>query len=179
VVDDARRDGSGYSRGNGGSDVTTLFLALALFAQLLPPSLGSSVSAFENVLGGPNDASIGAYLHYQRCAGTDVDQFVLMAPNDQVWTIQRAWCDFIQRSVNDRFADASLYVPPDALPGAPFASELGEPGQTYVSATLAYALPSSLFHDCTASPVPAGSLFVVADNFGGWYMGPGTCPEHE
>jgi hypothetical protein len=64
-------------------------------AQVLPgPAIGGSVAAFEQVLGGPNDASIGAQLHYQRCAGTDVDQFVVLAPNDQVWTIQRAWCDF-------------------------------------------------------------------------------------
>ena len=155
--------------------------AAVLFNQSLgaPPSIGGTASAFENILGGPNDASVGAYLHYQRCAGTDVDQFVLMAPNDQVWTIQRAWCDLIPRAVDDRFADASQYVPPDSLPGAPFTDQDGEPGQTYVSATLGSELPVSLFHDCTASAVPPGTLFVVADNFGGWYMGPGTCPQNE
>jgi hypothetical protein len=146
-------------------------------AQVLPPpSLGGSASAFENVLGGPNDASIGPLLHFQRCAGTDVDQFVLMAPNDQVWTIQRAWCELRTRSAEDRFADASQYVPDDAVPGDPITSGLGEPGQTYVSATLAAALPAGLFHDCSGNAVPLGTLFVVADSFGGWYMGPGTCP---
>ena len=59
-------------------------------AQVLPPpAIGTSPAAFEQVFGGPNDASIGAILHYQRCAGTEVDQLVVLAPNDQVWTIQR------------------------------------------------------------------------------------------
>ena len=63
-------------------------LALVLVSQVMPsPTLGAPVAAFEQVLGGPNDASIGALLHFQRCAGTQVDQFVLMAPTDQVWTI--------------------------------------------------------------------------------------------
>src|SRR5579872_4146955 len=128
-------------------------LVLASFAgsahaqEVLPaPSIGGSAAGFEAVLGGPNDASIGAYLHFQRCAGTDVDQFVLMAPSDQVWTIQRAWCDQNMRSADDRFADAAQYVPADAVPGAPFTDDMGETGQTYVSATLASELPASLFH---------------------------------
>ena len=76
-----------------------------------------STAAFEQVLGGPNDASLGAQLHYQRCAGTDVDQFVVLAPNDQVWTIQRAWCDLASVPADQRFADAARFLPPDAEPG--------------------------------------------------------------
>ena len=84
-------------------------------AQVLPgPAIGGSAAAFEQVLGGPNDASIGAQLHYQRCAGTDVDQFVVLAPNDQVWTIQRAWCDLASVPADQRFADAARFLPPDA-----------------------------------------------------------------
>ena len=152
--------------------------AQAVYAQdLRAPSLGGSVSAFETVLGGPNDASIGPLLHFQRCAGTDVDQFVVMAPNDQVWTIQHAWCELQTRPALDRFEDAANYLPTDAVPGDPVTSSLGEPGQTFVSATLAAALPAGLFHDCSGNAVAPGTLFVVADIDGGWYMGPGTCPQ--
>ena len=52
------------------------------------PALGGSAAAFEALLGGANDASVGAQLHFVRCAGTDVDQYVVLAPNDQVWTIR-------------------------------------------------------------------------------------------
>ena len=143
---------------------------------LVAPSLGGSVAAFEQVLGGPNDATIGPLLHYQRCAGTSVDQFVLLAPNDQVWTIQRVWCAPTNVPPDERLAEAAQFLPADAVAGDAFTSDLGEPAQTYQSATLAAALPPSLFHDCAGQAVPPGTLFVVADTFGGWYMGPGTCP---
>lgn len=152
-------------------------LVLVLVSQVAQaPTLGAPVAAFEQVLGGPNDASIGALLHYQRCAGTQVDQFVLMAPNDQVWTIQRASCELSTAPADQRLAEAAQYLPADAVAGEPFTTDLGEPAQTYTSASLAASLPAGLFHDCVGSAVPLGTLFVVADSFGGWYMGPGTCP---
>jgi len=143
---------------------------------LSAPALGGSAADFEQALGGPNDATIGPLLHLQRCAGSDVDQFILLAPGDQVWTIQRAWCGLGSRSAEERFNDAAQYVPADATPDAPFTSNANEPGQTYVSATLAAVLPAGLFHDCLGNAVTPGTLFVVADSFGGWFMGPGTCP---
>src|ERR1700730_15278537 len=82
--------------------------AAVLALQLLPgPAIGGSVAAFAQVLGGPNGGSVGAQLHYLRCAGTDTDQFVVLAPNDQVWTIQRQWCDLATVSADPRFADAT------------------------------------------------------------------------
>jgi hypothetical protein len=145
-------------------------------AQVLPgPAIGGSTSAFEQVLGGPNSASIGAQLHYQRCAGSDVDQFVVLAPNDQVWTIQREWCDLASVPADARFADAARFLPPDAQAGAPFTTEQGESGLTYQSPSLGEALPAALFHDCTGNLVPPGTVSVIADSFGGWFMGPGTC----
>jgi hypothetical protein len=148
-----------------------------LSAQVLPPpAIGGSSAAFEQVFGGANDASIGAILHFQRCAGTDVDQLVLLAPNDQVWTIQRAWCQLAALPVDQRLADAAQFLPPDAIAGALFTTDLGESAQSYQSATLAAALPAGLFHDCLGNPVSLGTLFVVADAYGGWFMGPGTCP---
>src|ERR1700730_6848889 len=80
-----------------------------------PPALGGPAAAFEAVLGGPNDASIGAQLHFQRCAGTDIDQFVLLAPSDQVWTIQRESCALATPASQQRFAEAAQYLPPDAV----------------------------------------------------------------
>src|ERR1700738_117142 len=135
--------------------------ALAIQAgQVLPgPAIGGSVAALEQVLGGPNDATFGALLHYQRCAGTDVDQFVVLAPNDQVWTIQRAWCDLASVPADQRFADAARFLPPDSQAGAPFTTEQGEPVLTYQSPSLAAALPAGLFHDCSGNAVPAGTLF--------------------
>ena len=151
--------------------------ASSVRAQVLPaPTLGGPVAAFEQVLGGPNDATIGALLHYQRCAATGMDQFVLLAPNDQVWTIQRAWCGSTTLTPDERLADAAQFLPADAVADQAFTTDLGEPTQTYVSASLAAALPPRLFHDCAGQAVPPGTLFVVADTFGGWYMGPGTCP---
>jgi hypothetical protein len=139
------------------------------------PALGGTPAAFESVLGGANDASVGAQLHFQRCAGTSIDQFVLLAPNDQVWTIQRESCALATPASEQRFADAAQFLPPDAVAGEPFTTERGESALTYVSATLASALPASLFHDCTGNAVPLGTLFVVADSYGGWFMAPGTC----
>jgi hypothetical protein len=139
------------------------------------PALGGTPAAFESVLGGANDASVGAQLHFQRCAGTSIDQFVLLAPNDQVWTIQRESCALATPASEQRFADAAQFLPPDAVAGEPFTTERGESALTYVSATLANALPASLFHDCTGNAVPLGTLFVVADSYGGWFMAPGTC----
>lgn len=149
----------------------------AASAQILPPpAIGGSPASFEQVLGGANDASIGAILHFQRCAGTDVDQFVLLAPNDQVWTIQREWCQLGGLPADQRLADAAQFLPADAVPGASFTTEVGESAQSYQSAILAAALPAGLFHDCLGNPVTPGTLFVVADAYGGWFMGPGTCP---
>src|SRR3981081_490227 len=92
----------------------------SVHAQVLPsPTIGGSPAAFEQMFGGANDASIGAILHFQRCAGTDLDQFVLLAPNDQVWTIQREWCQLGSVPVDQRLADAVQFLPPDALAGAP------------------------------------------------------------
>jgi|SRR5579859_2187845 len=146
-------------------------------AQVLPPpAIGGSPSAFEPIFGGPNDASIGAILHYQRCAGTDIDQVVLLAPNDQVWTIQRQWCPAATLSADQRLADAAQFLPPDAVLGAPFTTDLGESALAYQSPILAATLPAGLFHDCSGNAVPAGTVFVVADAYGGWFMGPGTCP---
>lgn len=153
-----------------------LLTATASAQEVQPATLGAPVSAFEQALGGPNDATIGPLMHYSRCLGTGVDQFVLMAPNDQVWSIQRNWCELAVRSVEDRFADAAHYLPSDAVAGDSFTTDLGESAQTFVSASVAAALPAGLFHDCTGNAVTAGTLFVVADSFGGWYMGPGTCP---
>jgi hypothetical protein len=161
--------------------VALLAIWLALYArpvlaQTLPgPAIGGSVATFEQVLGGPNDASIGALLHYQRCAGTDIDQFVVLAPNDQVWTIQRAWCDLASLPADQRFADAARFLPQDAQPGAPLTTTQGESALTYQSPSLGDALPAGLFHDCSGNSVPPGTLLVVADSLGGWFMGPGTC----
>jgi len=149
----------------------------AASGQVLPaPSLGGPVAAFEQLLGGPNDATIGPLLHYQRCVGTSMDQFVLLAPNDQVWTIQRVWCARTTLPPDQRLVDAAQFLPADAVAGDAFTTDMGEPAQTYVSPTLASTLPPSLFHDCRGQAVPPGTLFIVADTFGGWYMGPGTCP---
>jgi hypothetical protein len=156
--------------------VNVLYLVLVVGQVLQSATLGGTVSSFEQAFGARNDASIGAYVHLARCGGTDVDQFQLMAPNDQVWTIQRAWCDLSVRSADERFADAAQFVPADALPGPGFTSDRGEVGETFVSASLADALPATLFHDCAGNSVTAGTLFVEADADGGWYMGPGTCP---
>src|SRR5229473_7400415 len=146
-------------------------------AQVMPPpAIGGSPAAFEQVFGGANDASIGAILHFQRCAGTDVDQFVLLAPNDQVWTIQREWCQLGALPADQRLADAAQFLPPDAIAGAPFTTDVGESAQSYQSAALAAALPAGLFHDCVGNPVTPGTLFVMADAYGGWFMGPGSCP---
>src|SRR5262249_22216321 len=146
-------------------------------AQTLPgASLGGSPAAFEQLLGAANDGSIGALLHYQRCLGTDIDQFVLLAPNDQVWTIQRAFCDLSTMPAAQPLSDAAQFLPPDAVAGDTFTSELGETGMTYQSASLAGAPPAALFPDCAGAPVPLGTLFVVADAYGGWFMGPGSCP---
>jgi hypothetical protein len=146
-------------------------------AQVLPSvSIGGSSTTFEQVLGGPNDASIGPQLHFQRCAGSDIDQFIVLAPGDQVWTIERDWCELASRSPEERFADARRFLPPDAVPNDSFTTDLGEPALSYQSPALATSLPAALFHDCSGNAVPAGTLFIVADSFGGWYMGPGSCP---
>ena len=87
------------------------------------PALGGPTAAFEGLLGGPNDASIGAQLHFLRCAGTDIDQFVLLAPNDQVWTIQREACALATPASQQRFAEAAQYLPPDAVAGEPFTTD--------------------------------------------------------
>jgi hypothetical protein len=154
-----------------------LAAALAVYvAQVLPaPAIGESTAAFEQVLGGPNDASIGAQLHYQRCAGTDVDQFVVLAPNGQVWTIQRAWCDLASVPADQRFTDAARFLPPDAQAGPAYITDQGESALTYQSASLGSALPAALFHDCAGNAVPPGTLSIIADGLGGWFMGPGTC----
>ena len=154
-----------------------LVIATFIAMQVLPPpAIGGSPAAFEQAFGGANDASIGAILHFSRCAGTDIDQFVLLAPNDQVWTIHREWCQPAGLPADQRLADAAQFLPPDAIAGAPFTTELGESAQTYQSAILATALPAGLFHDCVGNPVPSGTLFVLADAYGGWFMGPGSCP---
>jgi hypothetical protein len=142
---------------------------------LAPPSLGGSPSAFEQLLGGANSGSLGAQLHFQRCAGTDIDQYVVLAPNDQVWTIQRESCQFGAPSAEERFAEAAQFLPADAVPGEAFTTAEGEPGWTYLSQTLGTVLPTSLFHDCSGNAVTPGTLFVVADSYGGWFMGPGAC----
>jgi hypothetical protein len=151
--------------------------AASASAQAMPgPVLGGPVAPFTQVLGGPNEASIGALLHFKRCAGTQIDEYVLLAPNDRVWTIQRAWCERTNVPTDQRFADAVQFLPADAVAGTAFITNQGEAAVTYTSASLASELPAGLFHDCTGNSVPAGTLFIVADSFGGWYMGPGTCP---
>jgi hypothetical protein len=140
------------------------------------PALGGTPEAFETVLGGPSAASVGSILYFEQCAGTDLDQFVLMTSNDQVWTIERSYCDVTTHSADERFADAAHYLPPDAVASIPFTDDLGEQARTFVSATLGQNLPAALFHDCSGSSVAAGTLFIVADSTGGWYMGPGSCP---
>jgi hypothetical protein len=153
-----------------------LLSATPVSAQVLsPPALGGSASAFEQILGGANSASLGAQLHFQRCAGTEIDQFVVLAPNDQVWTIQRDSCQFGGRSAEERFAEAAQFLPADAVAVEAFTTEEGEVGWTYLSPSLGTILPTSLFHDCAGNAVAFGTLFVVADSYGGWFMGPGAC----
>jgi len=142
---------------------------------LRPRRWGGSAAAFEALLGGANDASVGAQLHFVRCAGTDIDQYVLLAPNNQVWTIQREACALATPASQERFAEAMQFLPPDAVAGEPFTTERGESAMTYLSPSLASVLPAGLFHDCTGNAVPLGTLFVVADSYGGWFMAPGTC----
>src|SRR5438128_6007302 len=55
-------------------------------------------------------------------------------------------------------------------------TDLGESAQSYQGSILATTLPTGLFHDCAGNPVTPGSLFVVADAYEGWFMGPGMCP---
>jgi hypothetical protein len=146
-------------------------------AQILsPPSLGGPEAAFEQILGGPNDASVGVQYHFQRCAGTHTDQFILLAHNDQVWSIERAACGLSLPLAEQRFADAAQFLPSDAVAGQPFTTERGESAMAYVSSNLANALPAALFHDCEGKAVTPGTLFVVADSYGGWFMAAGACP---
>jgi hypothetical protein len=160
-----------------GLALVALLSASAVSAQMLPSaSIGGSTSAFEQVLGGPNDASIGPQLHYQRCAGTDIDQFIVLAPGDQVWTIQHESCELATPSAEQRFAAAAQFEPSDAVAGSQFTTDLGDTAMTYQSSSLASALPAALFHDCSGNSVPPGTFYVVADNLGGWSMAPGTCP---
>lgn len=152
-----------------------LGLAGVLMAQVItPPAIGGPPAALEQVLGAPNDATIASQLHYLRCAGTDVDQYVVSAPNDQVWTIERYYCDLGVPPVGDRFAEAARFLPPDAVGGDPTTTAEGDSAQMYVSQSFASALPPQLFHDCAGQPVTAGTIIVVADA-SGWFVGPGTC----
>ena len=154
-----------------------LVAATSVGAQVFDaPAIGGPAAAFSQVLGGANEASIGAQLHFQRCAGTDIDQYVILAPNDQVWSIQRQSCFLAVAGPEQRFAEAARFLPSDAVPGEPFTTEFGESALSYQSATLGSTLPAGLFHDCTGIAVPLGTVFVVADAYGGWFMGPGTCP---
>jgi len=163
----------------GGVAILGLLAALAMgqvsAQDATAPALGGSAAAFEALLGGANDASVGAQLHFVRCAGTDIDQYVLLAPNNQVWTIQREACALATPASQERFAEAMQFLPPDAVAGEPFTTERGESAMTYLSPSLASVLPAGLFHDCTGNAVPLGTLFVVADSYGGWFMAPGTC----
>src|SRR4051794_31801321 len=84
---------------------------------ITPPVVGGSASAFEQVLGSANDATVGAQHHYLRCAGTDLDQYVVLAPNDRVWTIERRYCQFAAVSADQRFLEAAQFLPADATPG--------------------------------------------------------------
>jgi hypothetical protein len=151
-------------------------VAGALWAQVLsPPAMGGAPSAFDATLGAPNDGTLGSQFHYLRCAGTDIDQFVVLAPNDQVWTIQREYCQLAGPPAEQRLAEAAQYLPADAVLGDGLTTGEGAPAQTYVSQTVASALPSVLFHDCAGEPVTPGTVIVVADVDGGWFVGPGTC----
>jgi len=151
-------------------------VAGALWAQVLaPPAIGGSASGFEPMLGAPNDGSLGQQLHYLRCAGTDIDQFVVTAPNDQVWTIEREYCQLGGPPADQRFTEAAQFLPPDAVAGDPLTTDEGAPAQTFVSQTVADALPSALFHDCAGRAVAPGTVIVVADVDGGWFVGPGSC----
>src|SRR5689334_11364699 len=137
--------------------VAFVVLAGVLIAQvLIAPVLGGAPASFEQLLGAANDASVGPQLHYLRCAGTDVDQFVLMAPSDVIWTIDRYYCDAGSRTPEERIQEATQFLPPDATPGDAITSEAGEAGQTYVSPTIGSALPAQLFHDCAGQPVALG-----------------------
>jgi hypothetical protein len=140
-----------------------------------PPVLGGSPAAFEQILGAPNSGTIGASLHYLRCAGSDIDQFIILAPNDQVWTVQREFCGSTAPSFDERLAEATQYLPADAQLIEPFTSGSGEAGWIFVSPSLGSVLPAALFHDCVGQTVALGSLFIVAETYGGWFMGPGTC----
>jgi hypothetical protein len=156
--------------------ILQLVIAGAVWAQVLtPPSVSGSPSAFDAALGAPNDATLGSQFHYLRCAGTDIDQFVVLAPNDQVWTIQREYCQLGGPPADQRFAEAAQYLPADAVLGDGVTTDEGLPAQTYVSQTVANVLPSVLFHDCAGQAVAPGTVIVVADEDGGWFVGPGTC----
>src|SRR5439155_18667422 len=128
-------------RMRGGVAILGLLAALAMgevsAQDATAPALGRSAAAFEALLGGANDASVGAQLHFVRCAGTDIDQYVLLAPNNQVWTIQREACALATPASQERFAEAMQFLPPDAVAGEPFTTERGESAMTYLSPSLA------------------------------------------
>jgi len=137
--------------------------------------LGGDSASFDAQLGPANDHSDSTLRHYQRCPGSNVDQFITMSLSGAVIMVLRQPCG-ARATAQRNLAEAANFLPDDAVAGDAFVDETGEPARQYFSPALADAVAADLFHDCDGAPVAPGTFSVVLTSNGGWTSAIGTCP---
>jgi hypothetical protein len=139
-----------------------------------PPALGDAVDTWIQALGPPNDHSTETNLHFQRCPGSSIDQFVVDSDDGHVWAVRREPCRRQSETPALAHADAERFLPGDTTGGEAFSTPAGNPAWQYMSPSFGDVLSPDQFDDCDGNPVQPGT-FSITTSSGGWLLLPGTC----
>ncbi len=147
---------------------------------LASPVLGGSPDAFATLFGPPNNHSgpPGSLqtLHYKRCAGSNVDEFIVLFEKGSAILITHQFCTGAP-SAAVREADAQKYFPSGATAsGPPLPDPIsGGTVRRYVSTSLAGTFPASKFQDCDGNDLPPGTFTLGLGLGPDWDLGVGGC----
>lgn len=140
------------------------------------PTLGAPAVAFVARLGQPNDHSDAMTLHWQRCAGNNVDGFIITFIEGHAYLITRQNCLPAAPAEKELVVEATTFMPTDGKTVNGFVTQNSEKAVEEISASLAGQLPAVSFHDCNGDPVKPGTFSLVVTADGGWVLALGTCP---
>ena len=134
--------------------------------------LGGSLAAFKRRFGTPNGHSAGPLYNWERCSGSNVDQFIVTFDDGRANDILYQSCGHAPSISSERNAANAFFPAQSQLTGTA-TSDTGKEWR-YRSPVLGKQLAPVYFGDCNGKMTLG--VFTLAPGPEGWELGAGSCP---
>jgi hypothetical protein len=153
-----------------------MVLALPSIVSAQGARLGGTPDDFTQKWGQPFRNAGGAIYDYDKCPGrTAVGRWSIMVEEGRVTSVTRNACPGEVLDASESARQAATFAPADARRVRPFQTDDGWSAEERRSATLAKALPATVFKSCKGNAPPGTFSYMLSPERQSWMLALGTC----